>query len=266
MNKLRVGAPDFVSVRPLVYGLVRNAHPAIELSYAAPGQLAELLEQGALDAALIPSIEFLRGTGRALLEGPALVAKTIQGSLLLTTTKPVEEVRRIAVDEHSRSPVAALRIVLSECFGVLPDLCVAKNPGNWQEQYDGMLLTGDRSLEHLAHNARSTGHIYNIAELWGNLTMVPLVIAVWAYNDKKHAAPLSRALIDSRNSGMQNLSELADGIAQTSPYESKFLYEHFINCWDYHFADMEWEGLRTMEEFALRYDLLQKQRRQRQPA
>ena len=80
MNQIRIGAPHFISVRPLVYGFTHNVTPHVELVYGEPAMLADALERGRLDAALIPSIEYLRGVGRFVVEGPALLARPAPGS------------------------------------------------------------------------------------------------------------------------------------------------------------------------------------------
>jgi len=259
MVHIRVGVPDFVSVRPLIFGFTRRQAPEVELEYKEPGVLADELGRGRLDAALVPSVEYLRGVGRYCLEGPALVARPAAGSVILLAQKPVESVTRIAVGEYCRSAVSVTRIVLAESFGVTPDLCVCKNMDcDWRENFDGILLTGDRGLRYLAE--RPDADVVNIAEMWGKLTSVPLVLGLWVFDEEALAGQLTKTMVLSRNLGMQNLSHLADGISHTTQYNPELIYDYLTNCWEYQLSAEAREGLKVFEEYALRYDLIRRSR------
>jgi chorismate dehydratase len=255
---IRVGVPDFLSVRPLILGLTRRQAPEVELIYSEPALLADALRRGDLDAALVPSIEYLRGVGKYYLDSPALVAKPAAGNLLLLTQRPVESIERIAVSEYCRSPVGAARIVLGEKFGATPDLCVFKNmQGDWREEYDGILLTGDLGLQFLMKRPDSDVTVHNLAAMWEELTSLPLVRCLWVYDEEALAGQLTKVMVLSRNLGLRNLSRLADGIGQTTQYDGEVIYDYLLNCWDYQLTDECIEGLKVFEEYALRYDLIQ---------
>lgn len=261
MINVRVGVHDFVSARPLIYGLTRRQAREVDLVYQEPGLLAESLHCGQLDAALIPSIEYLRGVGEHHLDGPALVARPSAGSLLLVSTVPAESLRRVAVGEYSRTPLAVARIVLAERFGATPDLCVCKSmQGDWREQYDGVLLTGDQGLQFLAERPDPDTIVVDLAFQWDTLTSLPLVMSMWVYNESSLAGQLTKIMVLSRNLGIQNMSRLSDGIALTTPYGGEFIYDYLTNCWDYQLTPEALDGLRALEEYALRYDLIRQGR------
>jgi chorismate dehydratase len=260
-SMIRIGAPPFLSVRPLIFGLTRSPDQCTSLTYDSPGNLASALERGALDAALIPAIEYLRGIGKYYIDGPAHIAVAKSCSLLLVANKDIEQVRRVAVDEFARTPVAVLRIVLDRLYGIMPDICVAKDAQeNWQDRFDAVLLSGDLGLGYFYRNPQGKDKVYNLTELWTSITSTPLVLSIWAYNDPKLEGKLKKILIKSRNLGDQNLSLLSDGIANTSEFEGQFLYEQFRLSWCYELGQMEAEGMKVLEELALRYQLIPQQR------
>jgi predicted solute-binding protein len=262
LGPIRIGAPEFVSVRPLVYGLLREPAARVVFAYRPPAILAEMLERELLDAALIPSIEFLRGVGRHIIEGPALVAQPGRGSALLVTRKPLETLASVAVTESCRSPVAVLRVALAETHGVTPDFLVEKNPSAWQERHDAVLLTGDTALSRLAQPEAEGETVHDVVDMWHAVTGKPLVLGTWAYNDPDLAEPLTALLVLSRNLGAQHLSRLADGIARTSAFSPEFLYDSLSRRWSYALGTEEMQGLRVLEELALKYDLLRSARLQ----
>jgi chorismate dehydratase len=261
MKPVRIGVPPFLSVRPLIFGITRNPGKDAHLVYDEPGNLAQALESGRVDAALIPSIEFLRGVGQYKIDGPALIAKSISNSLILLANKELAQVRRVAVDEYSRTPIAVLRIVLDHLFGALPDICVAKGMDeDWKDSYDAILLTGDRGIRRIYQQTTAGSKVYNLSELWYSLTSDPLVLLVWAYNDKDLGVILKKILIASRNLGYQNLSLLSDGISQTSEYDGEFLYRQYSQGWHYDMGPAEIKGLRVLEEHACHYQLILERR------
>jgi predicted solute-binding protein len=261
VTKLQIGVPDYISVRPLVFGLTRRTEPDLSLVYKEPGHLSVAIERGELEAALIPAIEYLRGAGGHFVDGPALIAKPATGSIVLLAQKPIQALEKIAVDKFCRSPLAVLRITLGEVHGILPDLCVTKaTAGTWREDYDAVLLSGDAALETLVSRPDDEVTAYNITDMWYSLTALPLVLGLWAFNDKNLAGQLAKMLITSRNFGIQNLSHLADGISHTTQYDGEILYDYYTGCWDYHLSAKAKEGLMALEEYALRYDLIQHSR------
>lgn len=261
MRNICIGVPDFISVRPLIFGITRRQAQEVDLVYKPPGFLADALSRGKLDAALVPSIDYFRGEGEHFLEGPALIAKPTTGSLILLTRRPIETVERIAVSEFCRSPIGATRVVLAETYGVTPDLCVCKNAGgDWRDEYDGILLTGDWGLRFLAERPDPEISVYDIAAMWDDLTSLPLVFGLWVYNDEKLKGQLTKVMVFSRNLGMRSLSCLSDGIAATTPYEGELIHDYLTNCWDYQLTDAGMEGLKAFEEYSLKYDLIRNPR------
>ncbi len=260
-STIRIGAPPFLSVRPLIFGLTRSPDQRTELIYDSPGNLASALEREALDAALIPAIEYFRGIGKYQINGPAHIAVAKSCCLLLVANKDIEQVQRVAVDEFARTPVAALRIVLDRLYGTMPDICVVKDAQEkWREKFDAVLLSGDQGLGYFYRNPVGKDKVYNLTELWTSITSTPLVLSIWAYNDPKLGGELKKILITSRNLGDQNLSLLSDGIAHTSEFDGPFLYDQLRLGWRYELGRTETEGMNTLEELALHYQLIPRKR------
>lgn len=257
MSRIRVGVPQSISVRPLIYGLIRTPQAGVEMYYDEPGVLAEAVERGDLDAALVPAIEYLRGVGGTRIDGPALVARPEGHGVLLVARVPVDQVERVAVHEFCRTPVAAARVVLDRLHGIRPDLLVDKQfNADWGERYDAILITGDAALDFTVTGHRAELEVHNIVEMWTQLTGHTLPLGLWVSRSPEVEATFARWLITSRNLGIQNLSRLADGIAATSQYDGETLYNYFTHSWSYALDDDAFAGLGALEELALEYDLV----------
>jgi predicted solute-binding protein len=262
VSQPRFGATDFASVRPLLFGLLQDESLRGSVSFEPASQIVDAFGRGKYDAALIPTIEYLRGNGQYLLAGPALVGRSAPGGVMLVSQKPIDQVERIAVSEHCRNGVAVLRIVLGEGHSVFPDMLVEKRIGedDWRERYDAVLLTGNAALrESQADRARGIIR-YNVSEMWKSTTHTPLVHAVWVYNDRRLANEISLLLTASRDEGTGRLAAVCDELAKGSEFESMFLYDHLSRAWRYELGEPELDGLRTLNDLARKYDLIRENR------
>jgi chorismate dehydratase len=259
VNELKYGAADFISTRPLLAGLMRSG---ASVTFEPPASLVESFARGRYDAALVPSIEYLRGAGRHILAGPALVGRAAQGGIVLVGQKPIVAIERIAVGEFCRTAVAVLRIALAEQHHVFPDLLVEKriDEDDWRDRYDAALLTGDAALRETSAEKTQGLTRYNITEMWRTLTKTPLVHAVWIYDDETRAADIARALNESRRAGLDSLSSLAEDTARAAGLDAMVVYDYYTRAWSYDLGEAELEGLRALNDYARKYDLIRESR------
>lgn len=264
MNRIRIGVPDHIAVRPLLFGLSQDKSDGVELVRGEPGLLALWLERGDVDAGLVPSIEFLRGVGEYAIHGPALVARGRTMGFFLVSRMPLAEVRRVAVAEFSRTPLVALRAVLDKLFGALPDLCVVKqsplDASNWREDFDAALLTEDEGFARGLQESRPGETCYDVGAMWQSLYACPLVVSLWAYNDGALGRKLEPMVVSSRDQGLRNLRAISESVARSTPYDADFLHRCYSNAWGYDLGFAEEEGLRVLENVACGYQLLQSHR------
>jgi chorismate dehydratase len=264
VKKIRIGASDHLAIRPLLVGLAEHAPKGVELVYEEPGPLTLALERGDLDAALIPSIEYLRGVGAFALRGPALVAREGTMGLVLVSEKPFRDIKRVAVEEFSGTPLVALRVVLDKLHGILPDLCIFKRrplgTSNWRDEFDAALLMDDDALSYVRGEARPSETCHDVGDMWRSVFSKPLVISVWAYNDPRLGHSIESLLVSSRDRGVENVHALSKSLAEASPYDESFLRKYFSLAWSYDLGTGEEEELRTLEDAACEYELLQTRR------
>jgi chorismate dehydratase len=267
VKQIHIGASKRLAVQPLIFGLTEKPTSGVTLRLDEPGCLAAALERGDLDAALIPSIEYLRGVGGYSLSGPALVAKSRTKSVMLVTDRPLSEIGRIAVDEHSRTPLVVVRVVLHKLYGILPDLCVLKRPplgaGDWKGDYHGILLTDDEGLRYCTQDVKPDEICHDIGEMWNSIHSRPLVQSLWAFNDETLKGTLESILNASRDYGLNNLSRLAESMAHSSPLDAESLRRYFETAWGFHLGPEERKGLWQLEDEACEYQLLQGRRREK---
>src|SRR5947209_1073057 len=121
VHPIRVGAVNYLNTKPLICDLDKLA-PDIDLSLEVPSRLADLLEQGRLDVALIPVIEYFRGGSYSIVPDIAIASRGPVLSVTLFSRVPWPGIRRVALDEGSRTSAALAQVLLRIRHGVHPEL------------------------------------------------------------------------------------------------------------------------------------------------
>jgi chorismate dehydratase len=170
---LRLGAVAYLNATPLVHGL--DADPRFELVRDVPSRVAERLHADELDLGMIPSIEYAAG-GYAIVPGVGIASQGAVRSVLLLQRRPLDQLRRVAVDSSSRTSVALLRILLAERLPRgLEYVTRAPDVPAMLEDADAALVIGDSALYHEGDEER-----LDLGEEWTRRTGLPFVWAFWA--------------------------------------------------------------------------------------
>src|SRR2546426_705831 len=86
-----------------------------------PRVRAALLHESAIDVGLIPSIEYQRShdaDGYRIVPGLAIASHGPVASVALYTTRPIGDVRSIALDTSSRTSVALVQVLCARVFKI----------------------------------------------------------------------------------------------------------------------------------------------------
>src|SRR6187455_3075768 len=111
---VRLGAVNYLNVRPLVHGLA--GRPDVELRFDVPSECARLLAANAIDLGMVPSIAYLDRPSDRIVPGICIGSDGPVASVALFTRTPVREISRIAIDTSSRTSAALVRIVCRRVF------------------------------------------------------------------------------------------------------------------------------------------------------
>lgn len=191
MSTVRLGAVEYLNARPLVFRLDQSRR--FDLRFDWPSRCAALLHDGTIDLGLIPSIEYLRPPDSArgaaayrIVPDVAIGSRGAVASVALFTTRPIADVRSIALDTSSRTSVALTRVLSDRVFHIAPELrpqgpdlpaMLAIN--------DAALLIGDRALVLESGPARIGDREVFVEKIdlgaaWLQATGLPFVYAFWA--------------------------------------------------------------------------------------
>jgi chorismate dehydratase len=254
LPKLRVGIVNFLNSKPLAWGFLKGHHADLFApSYHPPALVARMLGQGNLDVGLIPSIEVQRIPRLRVLPDVRVAARHEVRSVLLLSRCPPEEIRRVALDQNSRTSVALLRILLRERWKVDPEyLHERPDPERMLSEADAALVIGDPALK----VDRDRYLVHDLAGEWHALTGLPFVFAVWAVRPEVELPDLSFYFKSSLRYGLSSLDTLVRESAAELGLESSEVREYLTENLSFFLRHDEIEGLEEFYRRAHRHGLI----------
>jgi chorismate dehydratase len=220
--KVRLGAVGYLNARPLVYGLEQSDRFAVR--FDVPSRCADLLHGGAISLGLIPSIEYLRGPAEGgrycIVPDLAIASNGPVASVALFTTRPLGDVRSIALDASSRTSVALVRVLCARVFGIQPTL-EHRGPdlSDMLSHNDAALIIGDNALMLNAGTVRLNSDAgdetsvsvekLDLGEMWTKTTGLPFVYAFWAGRPGALRPADVAALQEARDRGVDHPDDIA---------------------------------------------------------
>lgn len=261
MKSLRISIVEYLNTAPLVRGFTHGPlRGKYELSFTVPAECAEALRRGAVDVAIIPAIEYQRIDGLVVVPELSIASKKSVRSLLLISRKPIEEVRRIALDRSSRSTQILTKILCAKRWHIEPEY-FEESPdlSRMLEKADAALLIGDPALRFALGGG--AGHfVYDIVEKWHALTSLPAVLAVWAGRPGAVNKEVVQDFQDSLAFGMKHLDAISEEAAADLQLPAGALKRYLVENIDYRLDAENLEGLRRYYHLAAELQLIEKVR------
>jgi chorismate dehydratase len=280
LNPLRISIVQYLNTAPLVRGFTHGPlRGKYELFFTVPSQCAEALSAGTVDMAIIPAIEYQRIAGLVILPNLAIASKKSVRSLLLISKKPIQEVKRIALDRSSRSTQALTRILCEKRWQIAPEFFEsAPDLPAMLAAADAALLIGDPALQlsldveaarrigtdgEFAIDGRKAGlaagttlFLYDIVEKWRAMTSLPAVLAVWAARPGVVTAEVIRDFQESLAFGLRQVDEISEEASREMQLPAAELRRYLTENIDYSLDSENLQGLRRFYQFASEMGLI----------
>ena len=259
---MRIGAVNYLNSKPLVFGLEGLA-PEARVTYDLPSRLADSLAAGRLDVALVPSVEFFRGAGQRIVSDACVACRGPVLSVKLHFRVPPRDVRRVALDEGSRTSAALTQILLAEMCGVRPKwepLPIGCGPETTDA--DAVLLIGDRAIASGEWGMGSEDggrtkfcEVWDLGEQWSSWTGLPFVFAMWIARAGAEVCDVAKVLCDVRDRGVRQLDEIAEREAPLLGVSVDLAKSYFRDNLHFTLGAQEREGLRRFYELCVAHGL-----------
>ncbi len=233
----RVGSVPYLNAVPLTRGLED------EIVFAPPSELAVMLREERLDAALVSITEPLFKDGYDILDGVAVASLGEVKSVFLAHRGPIESAKEIFCDRASLTSINLLRVLLAE-RGVHPEFKTLADGASGPDLPDFVLLIGNRAIDYLRNEPKH--EIWDLGEAWFELTSLPFVYAVWAIRrGLKDENVLLRKLRGARDFGLDTLDYI---ISNRNDYDLAFRKDYLGWHIHYHLGSDEKRGIARFVE------------------
>jgi len=233
-----------------VYGLDRSLR--FLLRFDVPSTCASLLHDGAIDLGLIPSIEYLRGGPYAIVPDLAIASRGPVASVLLFTSKPMADVRSIAMDVSSRTSVALVRVLCAQLFKINPKIEPAgPDLPQMLGRCDAALIIGDNALfqpPNVEHTLPV--EVIDLGKAWTDLTGLPFVYAFWAGRPGMLEPGDVEALQRARDAGVAASDDVACAYLRDMPARQVLGMRYLRENIKYHLGAEEQAGLELFYRYA----------------
>ncbi|HBH53685.1 MAG TPA: hypothetical protein DDY91_17505 [Planctomycetaceae bacterium] len=252
-RRLRIGAVTYLNSKPLVESLAELA-PHADLRLDFPSRLADQLRQGAIDVGLVPSVATLLNPGYEIVSDACVATRGPVLSVKMYSRVPAGQIRRLSLDEGSRTSAMLVRILLAERHGIFP--AIEKLPLDCSlesSSADAILLIGDRAILPPAESFEVT---WDLGEEWTRMTGLPFVFALWASRRGEDLQGLEDALCNARDLGVERLEAIARREAPLLGLSEQLTLDYLRDNLYYHLGEAERRGLARFQQLAVKYDLV----------
>lgn len=217
MNKIKVSAVSYTNTKPFVYGLTHSdIVNNIELSLDIPSVCAAKLINNQVDIGLIPVAALLDLPDYQIISNYCIGATGAVNSVFIFSNKPIEEVKTIRLDTHSRTSNNLALVLLKNYWKLVPELV--------ETGEDAFVLIGDRTFG----KTKDYKYAYDLAAEWQNFTSLPFAFAVWAANK-----PLSEEFIKQFNIALRFGLDNRYEVIKDHPLNGFDLRDYFENKLDF---------------------------------
>jgi chorismate dehydratase len=244
---IRVGAVNYLNTRPLIHEFESFA-PEAELSLEVPSRLADLLADGRLDIGLIPVIEYFRAGSYSVVPNISIASRGPVLSVTLFSKKPWGEIRRLALDEGSRTSAALVQVLLQKKYKNFVE-CVPLPLDQRAEdaETDAVLLIGDRAMHACLPGFE---YAYDLGQEWYDWTGLPFVYAFWAVREGVDLQGVDDALRRSKEFGLGQVGLIAQRESKRLGLDAGFCRRYLNNIIHYDLGPREQAGLEQFHSLA----------------
>ena len=179
--------------------------------------------------------------GYSIVPGISIASRGPVLSVTLFSRLPWPKIRRIALDEGSRTSAALTKIICAKRHGIRPE-CVQLPLEADPEKVDAdaVLLIGDRAMR-----ACMPGfvHAYDLGQEWHEWTGLPFVYAFWAVRSGVELGAAEEALHEAKRQGLERIGEIAQRESKLLGLDAGFCRRYLQTIIQFDLGPREQAGL-----------------------
>jgi chorismate dehydratase len=208
-SRPRLAASSYLNTAPLIWSFrVGTRKSEVELVEAVPARCAELLAQAEVDIALVPVIEYQRIPDLAVVPKVCVGSRErVRSVILVTRLEELKEIRKVALDESSRTSAALVKIIFREFLGFEPEwVSAAPDIKRMLSDNDAALMIGDPAMTFPRQGLK----VFDLASLWRKHTKLGFVFAMWMLGPDASAEARAIDFVAACEEGLRRREEIVD--------------------------------------------------------
>ena len=183
MSKINVTAVSYLNTKPFLYGIFQHdIQNDINMSLNIPSVCAAKLASGEVDLALVPVAVIPELATPHIISDYCIGAVGAVKTVCIFSDVPIEEVKALYLDYHSKTSVALTKVLLEKYWHLSPIFLDTKE--GYVKNIGGTtagLVIGDRTIG-LEEKFK---YVYDLGDIWAKYTGgLPFVFAAWVSNKK----------------------------------------------------------------------------------
>ena len=215
MNKIKISAVAYTNTKPFIYGLKHSAVlDQIDLSLDIPTDCAAKLIDGTVDVGLIPVAAIPLVPNAQIIADYCIGSVGAVNSVFIFSSVPVQEIRTLRLDSHSRTSNNLAKVLLK--FHFKQDVSYTTDA---DAVTDAIVLIGDRTFGKKDEYA----FVYDMGEEWMKLTGLPFVYAAWVANK-----PIPESFITEFNTALKSGLDQRAQVLKELPVNPDFDLEDYL--------------------------------------
>jgi chorismate dehydratase len=179
---------------------------------------------------------------------------------------PPKRVRRVALDEGSRTSAALTQILLAELCDIDPDWeTLPIGCGLEDTDADAVLLIGDRAIQsgERGPESREQGagsgeqspngacEVWDLGDVWCRWTGLPFVFAMWTARPDVDTAEITRMLAAARDEGVRGIAQIASREASALQIPGELALRYLRDNLHFTLGRRERHGMRTFYQLCV---------------
>ena len=234
--RIKVAAVSYLNTKPLLYGIAHSdIINDIELVVDYPSQLAQRLQEGSIDMALLPVAAIPGIPGANIVSDYGIAADGNVVSVAIFSQVPMEQIESVYLDYQSRTSVRLAQLLLEHHWK--KQVIFKQATEHYIEYIHGTnagVIIGDRALQQL-HNYE---YVYDLSAAWKEYTGLDFVFAAWVAN-KQLPADFTARFNAANAEGIKHL----DAVIAENPFPYYDLHTYYTENICYYLDDAKKNGL-----------------------
>src|SRR5207253_1473018 len=207
-SRPRIAASSYLNTAPLIWSFIHGSQKRVNLFIdTAPARCAEMVAAGEVDAALVPVIEYQRIPDVAIVPDVCVGShKAVRSVVLVTRRNNLKKVKRVALDDSSRTSAALVKIIFREFLGFEPEWEISSpDLKSMLARADAALIIGDPAMK----VSRDQFRVFDLATLWHEFTGFGFVFAMWMVRNDSAERVRAIDFPAARDEGLARVDEIA---------------------------------------------------------